>query len=315
MVHPDDRYHSSKLLNEAIDRPSLPRSWDARIRSKDGSYCWVESTASNLIEDLEVQAIVMHQRDVHVRVEAQQKSEIQAKELVRSNLRMEEFAYTVAHDLREPLRAISLYTEVLFSKIALEGENEEMAQFVMDGAKRMTLLVSDLLAFARSGMPGPAVPVSLEEAVAQARQNLTLQIRESDAVITVEPLPEVFSDQLHLVRIFQNLISNAMKYRSERPLEIVISAEQHEHDCVIKVRDNGVGIAAEYQKKIFEPFVRLASRDVPGTGLGLAVCQKAIDGLGGDIWVESEVGAGSTFVFRIPSPGVGSGRAMAQHAG
>jgi len=298
LLHPEDRGYSSTLLREVITQPAgpppVPVSWNARVRRKDGSYCWVESTVSNLIQDKEVQAIVMHQRDIHDRMQA-------AEDLVRSNLRMEEFAYTVAHDLREPLRAISLYTQMLVShaRAHMDDDEKEMAQFVIDGASRMSAMITDLLSYARSGMASPSLPIQLEKAVAQAIQNLDLEIRENGALVTTGPLPVVISDEVHLVRIFQNLISNAIKYRSERPLTVQISSERSGPNWVIKVKDNGVGIEPEYQNKIFLPFVRLASRAIPGTGLGLSVCKKAIEALGGSIWVESEPGVGSTFAFTI----------------
>jgi signal transduction histidine kinase len=259
----------------------------------------VESTVSNLTQDKEVQAIVIHQRDIHERIEAHAKSLTQAEELVRSNLRMEEFAYTVAHDLREPLRAISLYTQMLFSKVPMDADQKEMAQFVIDGASRMSSMVTDLLAFARSGMPSPPAPLNLADAVREASQNLSLEIQESAAVVTTAPMPVVISNQIHLTRIFQNLISNAIKYRSQRPLTIHISSERRGPGWVIKVTDNGVGIPPEYLDKIFLPFIRLANRAIPGTGLGLAVCKKAIEGMGGTIWVESQPGTGSTFAFTL----------------
>jgi PAS domain S-box-containing protein len=298
-VHPDDRLQSSCLLREVVVKPTGPRSWDARVRRKDGRYCWVESTVSNLIHDLEVQAIVMHQRDIHERMEAQEKSQKQADELIKSNLRMEEFAYTVAHDLREPLRAISLYTQLLFKRVEMDAEQKEMAEFVIEGAGRMTRMVADLLSFARTGIKGPALPINLDDAVRQALKNLALEIQESGAVISIDELPVVHSDQTHLVSLFQNLISNAVKYRGDQPLSVQVSAEKRGLDWVIKIKDNGVGIAAKYQKQIFMPFVRLANHSVPGTGLGLAVCKRIVEGSGGTIWLDSEPGGGSTFYFTI----------------
>jgi signal transduction histidine kinase len=135
--------------------------------------------------------------------------------------------------------------------------------------------------------------------VAQATQNLALAIKASGATVTVDRLPIVRSNELHLVRLFQNLISNAVKYCSEHPVEIRVTAEQLGSDWIIRIEDNGLGIAPENQTRVFMPFVRLANRDVPGTGLGLAVCKKIVEGLGGTIWVESELGAGSTFCFTI----------------
>jgi PAS domain S-box-containing protein len=299
LLHPDDRDNSSSLLNAVIGHPAGLRSWDARVRRKDGSYCWVESTVSNLVEDSEVQALVLRQRDIHERREAHANSLLQAEELMRSNLRMEEFAYTVAHDLREPLRAISLYTQLLCARVEMDANARELAEFVMEGARRMSSMISDLLTFAQTGTQAQPVLVNLEATVEQALKNLALEVQESGAVVTMEALPLIYSDEVQVLRIFQNLISNAIKYRSERPPHIVISAAPFGPDWIIKVKDNGVGIASEYLSKIFVPFVRLANRDIPGTGLGLAVCKKAIEGLGGNIWAESELGSGSTFTITM----------------
>jgi light-regulated signal transduction histidine kinase (bacteriophytochrome) len=161
-------------------------------------------------------------------------------------------------------------------------------------------MISDLLDFARTGMAAPPVMLNLESTVSQVLQNLALEIQESAAVITMGPLPTVYSDEVHLLRVFQNLISNAIKYRSKQPPKIHISARVNGNGWIIKVKDTGLGISGEYLSKIFMPFVRLENHNVTGTGLGLAACKKAIESLGGTIWVESEPGAGSTFLFTIP---------------
>ena len=312
-VHPDDRLHSSTSLQEVAVEPHGLRSWDARVRRRDGRYNWVESTVSNLFHDLEVQAIVMHQRDIHERMEAREKSQKQADELLKSNLRMEEFAYTVAHDFREPLRAISLYTQLLFKRIEMDSEQKAMAEFVIEGASRMTRMVGDLLSFAHTGVKSPALRINLGEAVRQSLKNLALEVEESKAIIIVDELPTVHSDQTHLVSLFQNLIGNAIKYRGDRPLTVRISAEERGLDWVIKIEDNGVGIAAEYRVQIFLPFVRLSNQCVPGTGLGLAVCKRIVEGSGGTIWLDSEPGAGSTFYFTIAADSEVAGSVSEPH--
>jgi signal transduction histidine kinase len=181
----------------------------------------------------------------------------------------------------------------------LDAESHELAQFVVDGAARMSMLIEDLLTFARSGVREPLQWVNLQDAVAKAIHNLTPEIEASNAILNVDPLPVVRSNPTQLVRLFQNLISNALKYRSERPVEIYVTAQRRGPDWVIEVVDNGLGIAAEDHSRIFMPFIRLANHDVPGTGLGLAVCKKIVKGLGGEIRVESELGFGSTFIFTI----------------
>jgi PAS domain S-box-containing protein len=299
LIHPEDRAYSSRALREVVAKPPGPLQWDARVRHKDGNYSWVESTVSNLLFEFEVQAIVVHQRDINARRAAEAERQQQAEELARCNLRLEEFAYTAAHDLREPLRAISAHTQMLVQQTQMDANAKQIAKFIVDGAARMSTLVDDLLSFASTGMHEPPRCVDLQQVVAQATQNLTLDIQASDAMVTVDRLPIVQSNEIHLIRLFQNLMSNAVKYRGEAPLKIHVTAEQRVAGWVIRVEDNGRGIAPQHQVRIFMPFIRLANRDVAGTGLGLAVCKKIVEGLGGTIWVESELGAGSTFCFTI----------------
>jgi light-regulated signal transduction histidine kinase (bacteriophytochrome) len=135
--------------------------------------------------------------------------------------------------------------------------------------------------------------------VAQATQDLALAIGASSATVAIGPLPVVRGNQIHLVRLFQNLISNAVKYRGKKPAEIQVTGEQNGRDWVIGVKDNGLGIAPEHHACVFTPFMRLADRNIPGSGLGLAVCRKLVEEWGGRIWIESELGAGSTFRFTI----------------
>src|SRR5579859_7120930 len=145
LIHPEDRDHSSRALRDVLAKPPGPCQWDARVRCKDGNYSWVESTVSNLLFECEVQAIVMYQRDINARKAAEAERQQRAEQLADSNLRLEEFAYTVAHDLREPLRAISVYTEMLVHRTQMDQKAEQMAKFIIDGAARMSTLVDDLL--------------------------------------------------------------------------------------------------------------------------------------------------------------------------
>ena len=299
LIHPEDRDHSSRTLREVLAKPPGPLQWDARVRHKDGNYCWVESTISNMLLESEVRAMVVQQRDINARKAAEVEAKRQAEELARSNLRLEEFACTAAHDLREPLRAISQFTRLLIEQSQLEPDATEIAAFIVDGAARMSALVDDLLSFARSGILEQVKSVDLRDAVAQATENLALEIKATGAIVTVDPLPVVHSNEIHLVRLFQNLISNAVKYRGKSPARIHVTALRRGPDWAIGIADSGVGIAKEDQARVFLPFVRLASRDVPGTGLGLAVCRKIVEGLGGTIQVQSAPGTGSIFTFTI----------------
>jgi PAS domain S-box-containing protein len=301
LIHPDDLDHSNRALQDVLSSPSGLIQWEARVRRKDDNYSWIENTVYNLLLEAEVQAIVIHQRDVSERKAAEKEKQQYAEELVRSNLRLEEFAYTAAHDLREPLRAISAYVEMLVRKAPMDPEVKKMAGFILDGSARMSTLIADLLSFASTGLHEPPQEVRLQDALAQATQNLVLPLEESGATVTVDWLPMVQGNEIHLVRLFQNLLSNAVKYRRNGQAEIYVSADRREQDWIIRVKDNGLGIASGDQSRVFMPFVRLANRDVPGTGLGLAVCKKIVEGYGGKIWVESEAGIGSTFCFTIPA--------------
>jgi len=306
LIHPEDREHSGRALKDVLARPHSPLQWNARVRHKNGNYRWVESTASNLLFEVEVQAIVVHQRDINARRVAELERKEHAEELARANMRLEEFAYTAAHDLREPLRAISLYTEMLARNTRMEPNSLQIVKFILDGTTRMSTLIDDLLSFASTGVLEPLRFVDLEHILAQTTQNLAVEITESDAMVTHDRLPVVRGNDIHLIRLFQNLISNAVKYRSENEVKIRVTAERRGADWVIRIEDNGLGIAPENQACVFKPFVRLANRDVPGTGLGLAVCKKVVEGMGGTIWVQSELGVGSTFAFTIAAADEGA---------
>ncbi len=298
LIHPEDRAHSSWALREVLATLG-PLQWDVRIRQKNGNYCWVESTVSNLLCESEVRAIVMHQRDINARKAVELERQQHAEELARSNERLEEFAYTAAHDLREPLHAISAYTEILVEEIELGAQAQQVAKFIVDGTARMSRLIDNLLSFAASGKHDVLQRVDLYNAVNQALENLELEIKGSGAQITVARLPVVHGNDIDMVRLFQNLIGNAAKYRGSEWPSIQVSAERRGSDWVIAVKDNGAGISPANQDRVFMPFVRLATSEIPGTGLGLAVCKKIVEGLGGRIWVESKPGVGSTFFFTI----------------
>jgi PAS domain S-box-containing protein len=299
LIHPEDRDYANGALQEVLALPPCPYHWDARVRHKDGTYCWVESTLSNLLFEPEVNAIVMQQRDINARRVAEAERQAYAEELTRSNSRLEEFARIAAHDLREPLLTISLYSEMMLQRTQMDTSAKQMAQIVADSATRMSTLIDGLLSFASTGVHEPARYVDLRHAVAQAIQNLAYPIRASGAAIAVGRLPVVKSNESHLVSLFQNLISNAVKYRTERPLKIGIKAERRGPNWVVKIEDNGLGVASENQARIFMPFARIASRTVPGCGLGLAVCKRIVEDLGGTIWIESKLGEGSTFCFTL----------------
>jgi light-regulated signal transduction histidine kinase (bacteriophytochrome) len=213
---------------------------------------------------------------------------------------LNQFVYAASHDLQEPLRAISAYTQLLQRKYADDAESAEMTSFVLDGANRMHSLISSLLTYSRTSASPRRMTVSLGLIVQWATTNLAKEIGAAGAEITCRDLPEAAVDESQFVQLFQNLLSNALKFRGEQPLRIEISAEEAESECIISVRDNGVGIAPKYHAQVFEAFRRLHGKNIPGNGIGLALCRRIVQAHGGRIWVESEGSGGSVFKFTIP---------------
>jgi PAS domain S-box-containing protein len=299
LFHPQDREHSLRALKKVLAEPQFARRVQARVRQKDGQWRWVESTASNLLHEPRVGAVVLTYRQVAASRGEEEETEHVVEELTRSNADLEAFARTAAHDLREPLRTIGSFTEILVRRAKLGEADKEIADFIIDGVRRMSALVDGLLKSAVLGVAEAVRPVPLGHVAAQAIQNLREALTSTSATVTVGPLPTVYGDECDLIRVFQNLISNAAKYRSEAPVVVHISAERSGPDWVIRVRDNGIGVAKENHHRVFGRFTRLHSDAITGTGLGLAVCKRIVEGVGGAIWVESSPGVGSTFCFTI----------------
>ena len=226
-------------------------------------------------------------------------------ELARSNAELEQFAYIASHDLQAPLRMVSSYVQLLARRYQgkLDQDADDFIGFASEGAARMQRLINDLLAYSRVGTRGKSFEeVNLESVVSEALENLLVGIKEKNAVVIHDPLPRVYGDSGQLTQLFQNLIDNAIKFhRDEQPL-VHVSARLEEGDCICSVQDNGIGIAPEYVDKIFVLFQRLHTRkEYPGTGIGLAICKRIVERHGGQIWVESSPGKGSTFHFRLPT--------------
>jgi signal transduction histidine kinase len=229
----------------------------------------------------------------------------QTDELARSNTDLEQFAYVASHDLREPLRMIAIYTELLSRRYrgSIDAEADGFIRTVLEGVERMEALIRDLLTYSATihSEPLPREKFEAAGAVSSAMVELEPRIRESGARIETDRLPEVAGDRVQFVRVFQNLLSNAMKYRSEAAPVIRIRATQEDGGWVFSVEDNGIGIDADYHEMIFSPFKRLHGREYQGTGVGLAICRRIVERHGGRIWVESAPGSGAKFQFTIPA--------------
>jgi signal transduction histidine kinase len=237
-----------------------------------------------------------------------QERTVQLKEanahLLYSNRELEQFAYVASHDLQEPLRAVNSYAQLLARKYQgnLDAKADKYLGYIMEGATRMQQLIDDLLEFSRVGTRGKELkPTACEVVLERVLENLQVAIAQSQAQVTHDPLPIVMGDEIQLIQLLQNLISNAIKFRREELPQVHISAVQRENDWIVSIRDKGIGMESEYFDRIFTIFQRLHSRaEYPGTGIGLAVCKKIVERHGGSIWVESELGVGTTFFFTLP---------------
>jgi light-regulated signal transduction histidine kinase (bacteriophytochrome) len=236
--------------------------------------------------------------------ELEQRVQERTAELMRSNAELKQFAYIASHDLQEPLRSVASFTQLLARRYRdkLDPEAMEFIRFATDGVHRMTALIDDLLTYSRlgDGHNRKLCKVSTEQVLQLACSNLRASIEESQALITHDPLPLVHGDQILLVQLFQNLLGNAIKYRSEAPPTIHFSSQAREAEWVICVQDNGIGIDPEYFEHVFGIFKRLHGKESPGTGIGLAICRKIVEHHYGEIWVESTPGEGSRFLFTLP---------------
>jgi len=269
---------------------------------KDGSRFWagvvitaVRSTAGDVV------GFVKLTRDLTERKRAEERRQRKSEDL-------KDFAYAASHDLQEPLRMITIYSELLASRYSskLDAKGHQFIGFIVEGAARMDALLRGLREYWQTSECAEEhySPVHSGEALSYALLNLQESITRSGAVITFDSLPVVWAEQVLLVQLFQNLVGNAIKYRSEKPPEIRITAEQNDmQHWVFSVRDNGIGIDPNYAEKIFDMFSRLHGDKCPGSGIGLAICRKVVERLGGRIWLESMPGCGTDFKFTIPTHG------------
>lgn len=272
---------------------------EVKNKAKDGTFYWVETTIVPFLDERDKPRQYMAIRaDITALKETQE-------ELVRSNRDLEQFAYVASHDLQEPLRAVAGCVQALQRRYGgrLDERADEFIRHAVDGANRMQALIEGLLAFSRVGTHrGELQRVELDPVLDMALKNVGTAIAESRALIERDPLPGLPVDPIQIGLVFQNLIGNALKFRSGTAPRIEIRARQQGNMWILTVSDNGIGIAPEHFERIFVIFQRLHTREeYPGTGIGLAICKKIIERHGGRIWVESQPGIGSRFSFSLPS--------------
>jgi light-regulated signal transduction histidine kinase (bacteriophytochrome)/HAMP domain-containing protein len=228
-----------------------------------------------------------------------------AQELARASADLQQFAYSASHDLQEPLRVIALYSQLLHRRYSgqLDHSAEDYIGYIFRGALHLEQLIKDLLAYTQTGAAADQTVSSTDVSVVLERvvRMLEVTIRDQHCRIIARSLPDVKAHEFHVQQILQNLIANAIRYRAESAPEICITAERTADQWLFSVRDNGIGIDPQYAKQIFGIFKRLHGQKYPGTGIGLAICQKIVEGYGGRIWVESKLGQGATFRFTLPA--------------
>jgi PAS domain S-box-containing protein len=290
-------------LAERAIASAEPEIADIHHTSTFGKDKWLTASAVTFRSKAETR-LLLTLSDITERKQAEEELQRTLDELKHSNAELEEFAYVASHDLQEPLRGIAGLTQLLQRRYQgqLDSRADEYIDHIVDGTQRMQTLINDLLAYSRVGRRGEAIQsTEAETALKAALKNLNAAILEDGAAITSDRLPKVKADPTQLTQLFQNLIGNAIKFRSEQPPQIHIHAVEAGDCWQFSVRDNGIGIAPEYHERIFQVFQRLHTRRAyNGTGIGLAICKKIIERHGGKIWVESGEGQGSTFYFTLP---------------
>jgi PAS domain S-box-containing protein len=303
--HPDDKDLTDAQRARVHEGEIDSVRFEKRYIRKDGSTVWVELAVA-LARDPHghPQYEIAMFDDITERKRAEAALREAHEELKRSNSELEQFAYVASHDLQEPLRMVSSYTQLVQKRYGerLDADAKEFMAYVVDGAARMKQLIEDLLAYSRVGTKGREFrPTPVENALRRAVTNLRAAIDESGAQITHDPLPTVSADETQLAQLFQNLIGNAIKFRGPEKARIRIEAREEPSEWRFAIADNGIGIEPQYFERIFMLFQRLhAKGDYPGTGIGLAICKKVVERHGGRIWVESEPGKGSRFIFTLP---------------
>jgi PAS domain S-box-containing protein len=314
-LHAEDR---ERVLAQWPDYVRDPRPWseELRFRGVNGEYHPVLRCGVPVRDDDgRVLCWAGINLDISRLKEAEAELQLQAEELKRSNRDLEQFAFVASHDMQEPLRTVNIYTELLLRRME-EGRSEELNQFaeyIHKGVARMERLIRDLLHYSR--VIHDQSEDHVVDAGAAAREAVKVSqalVEQSGAQVTIDALPTVLAGEAHVTQLFQNLISNAIKYRREDAVpRIRISAEMRDGQALFRVADNGMGFEPQYAEKVFRLFTRLHGHQYGGSGLGLAICQRIVERYGGSIGAESRVGEGSTFFFTLPAAnGAGAQQAV-----
>jgi PAS domain S-box-containing protein len=303
VIHPDDMEYARQRVDEIF---STIKAGTIQLRfvAKDGRVVHVETHTSYEMQPNQASAVYGVIMDITERKQYEQALSEYAANLRRSNEELEQFAYIASHDLQEPLRMMISYLQLIEQRYAdkLDEDGLEFIRFAVDGSTRLKTLINDLLMYSRMQTKrADFKPVALGSVIERVLEDLQLSIEDTNATITCDALPTVSGDEAQLTQLFQNLISNGLKFHRDEPPSVHIAVQRLRRHWEISVRDNGIGIEPQYLDRIFVIFQRLHTKDkYPGTGIGLAICKKVVENHGGRIWVESAPGKGASFYFTLP---------------
>ena len=305
-VHPDDLGSFSAAFTAAFEARESFRI-EYRAMRHDGTFRWLLNVGvPRLNRTRDVLGFIGSCTDLTDRHQAELTLRDRTRDLERSNRDLERFAYVASHDLQEPLRMVTSFTQLLARKYRgkMDASADEFIGYAVEGATRMQRLIEDLLAYSRVSAHKPTpIAVPAEQCLNTALKNLQSAIERSGAIITRDELPAVLADPGQLALVLQNLIANAIKFTSTPPPLVHVSAEHGEQQWTLSVSDQGIGIDPKYFDRLFVMFQRLNSRDeFPGNGIGLSMCKTIVEQQNGTIWVESQPGRGSTFKFTLSRP-------------
>ncbi|HEX3684289.1 MAG TPA: PAS domain S-box protein [Bryobacteraceae bacterium] len=309
MLAPAEVADDIPRILERIARGERIEHYQTKRKTKDGRILTVSLTISPVRDGSgRIVGASKVARDMTARQLQEQALREANAALLRSNADLQQFAYSASHDLKEPLRMVATYVEMLQRKFGgkLGESGDEFIRYAIEGAARMERLLADLVAYTQASTidEEQTEEIDAEEILKRALGNIETAIKDSGASVTHAALPRVRMHEFQLQQIFQNLIANSIRYRSGEPPQIYISAERRGKEWLFSVQDNGIGIDPQYKEQIFGIFKRLHSAaQYPGTGMGLAICERLTQRAGGRIWVESQLGRGATFFFTVPVRG------------
>jgi PAS domain S-box-containing protein len=299
-VHRDDRADLRELMDAVSD--GVGRELELRVNRDEGDSRWLQVQARPVTDDGAVTHVAGFSRDITERKRRERELERVKAQLEQSNEELQQFAYVVSHDLQEPLRMVSSYMDLLDAEYAeeLDEEAREYVEFAADGAERMKALIDGLLAFSRVETHGDEMEtVDAEDALTDATQALAVKIEETGATVESGSLPTVTADRAQFSQVFQNLLENALEYAGEEPPVVEVRGTERDGEYVFAVEDEGVGIPADEREDVFGIFERGADAGGDGIGIGLAICRRIVERHGGEMWIESADGEGTTVSFSL----------------